>query len=126
MCTHQFTGSACSGDQPRGVKPDRQCLSLPREPHPGNGERKIAELPGFLEASDQTRMANTCEPSSEPSSVSSGQRQLGPGQNGNVVGQRSRTMRCGTTALPGERRSLNGELMRSGERGNPDHPPNQQ
>lgn len=28
--------------------------------------------------------------------------------------------------LPGERRSLNGELMRLGERGNPDHPPGQQ
>jgi len=28
--------------------------------------------------------------------------------------------------LPGERRSLNGELMRLGERGNPDHSPDQQ
>lgn len=76
-----------------------------------------------LEASDLTRMANTCESSSEPSSVSWGQRQLGPGQNGTVVGQCSRKMHCGTAALPGERRSLNGESMLSGERGNPDHSP---
>ena len=35
---------------------------------------------------------------------------------------------CGAVSqlLPGERRDLNGELMQSGERGNPDHPPCQQ
>ena len=35
---------------------------------------------------------------------------------------------CGAVSqlLPGERRDLNGELMQSGERGNPDHSPDQQ
>ena len=32
---------------------------------------------------------------------------------------------CGAVSqlLPGERRDINGELMQSGERGNPDHSP---
>ncbi|MOA36831.1 hypothetical protein D3C78_1583770 [compost metagenome] len=72
-------------------------------------------------------MANTGESSSEPSSALRGLRQL-------LASAKTATQSVNTIEacvavpqrLPGERWSLNGESMRSGERGNPDHPPDQQ
>jgi len=40
---------------------------LVREAQSGDGSRGMSELHGHTGASDQTRMANACEPSTEPS-----------------------------------------------------------
>lgn len=115
----------------RGPTPGCEARStmsrLVREAGSGNGGGWVSELHGCPEASDPTRMANTRESSSEPSSLLRGLRQLLASaktatQSVNTIGQ------CVAVPqrLSGERWSLNGESMRSGERGNPDHPPDQQ
>jgi len=40
---------------------------LSRETRSGDGARDMSELHGRMEASDLTRMANTCESSTDPS-----------------------------------------------------------
>ena len=125
-CTCQFIRSACVRGQPWGVKPDRQCLARKRV-LAGDGEHYVSELHGRAEANDPTRMANSCESSTEPSLASTGLRQLSAPAKTALqwvipVSERDAVPQ----PLPGERRSLNGELMRFGERGNPDHSPAQQ
>ena len=47
-----------------------------REMRSGDGARDMSELHGCMEASDLTRMANSCESLTEPSLASTGLRQL--------------------------------------------------
>jgi hypothetical protein len=123
MCIHQFTRSACVKSQSRCVKPDQQCPSR-KTAQAGNGTCSTTELHGSAGASDPTRMANICESSTEPSLGLSGLRQLSaPAKQAlqQVISVMQRDAVLQT--LSGDRRSLNGELMRLRERGNPDHWP---
>ncbi|MNZ62312.1 hypothetical protein D3C78_804290 [compost metagenome] len=50
LCTQQFTRSACAGGQPRGVKPDRQCLVSQEKPDP------VTETTGCPNCTDARRL----------------------------------------------------------------------